>query len=155
MKVAKVILLYKGKETDKVVNYHPISLLMATSKVLEKIVYARVYSFLETNGILYESKYGFRNKQSCEQAITELLSHILQAKEMDHLSAFIFLDLSKAFNTLNHKVLLKKLNCYGIRGITNNWFDSYLSERSLKAKVSVSTKKQYIQRNSTFHIVMI
>ena len=117
MKVAEVILLYKGKETDKVVNYHPISLLMTISKVPEKIVYARVYGFLETNGILYESQYGFRNKQSCKQAITKLLGHILQAKEVGHSSASIFLDLSNAFDTLNHKVLLKKLNHYGIRGI--------------------------------------
>ena len=141
MKVAEVILLYKGKETDKVVNYHPISPLMTISKVLEKIVYARVYSFLETNGILYESQYGFRNKWSCEQAITELLGHILQAKEIGHSSATIFLDLSEAFDTLSHKVVLKNLDHYGIRGIMNNWFESYLSERSLKATVSVSSNK--------------
>ena len=97
--------------------------------------------FLESNSILYESQYGFRKKRSCEQVITELLGHILQAKENGDLSASIFLDLSKAFNTLNHTVLLKKLDCYGIRGITNDWFQSYLSDRSLKAKFSVSPNK--------------
>ena len=63
---------------------------------------------------------------------------------MGHTSASIFLDLSKAFDTLNHQVLLKKLDCYGIRGITNDWFKSYFSERSLRAKISMST-------NNTVH----
>ena len=108
MKIAKVIPLYNGKETDKVVNYCQISLLITISKVLEKIVNTRVYNFLEENGVLYKSQYGFRNKKSCEQTITELQGHILQAREQGHSSASIFLDLSKAFNTLNHTVLLKK-----------------------------------------------
>ena len=72
MKAAEVIPLYKGKEFDLVVNYRPVSLLMTISKVLEKAVYSRVYSFLENNKILYDSQYGFHLKRSCEQAILEL-----------------------------------------------------------------------------------
>ena len=107
---------------------------MTLSKILEKIIYKRVYNYLDKNNILYESQYGFCNKRSCEQAITELLGHILQAKESYHLSASIFLDLSKAFNTLNHDVLFKKLDRYGIKGITNGWFKSYLSNLRSKSK---------------------
>ena len=114
MKLADVTPLYKGKEKDEVINYQPISLLMTLSKILKKIIYKRVYNYLDKNNILYESQYGFRNKCSCEQAITELLDHILQAKESNHFSASVFLDLSKAFDTLNHDVLLKKLDRYGI-----------------------------------------
>ena len=114
MKLADVIPLYKGKDKDEVINYRPISLLITLSKILEKIIYKRIYNYLDKNNILYESQYGFRNKRSCEQAITELLGHILQAKESNHQSASVFLDLSKAFNTLNHEVLLRKLDQYGI-----------------------------------------
>ena len=79
MKKAEVIPLYKGKEQDIIINYHPISLLMTISKILEKIVYSRLYSFLEKKSILYESQYGFKSKRSCEQVVSELLGRILQA----------------------------------------------------------------------------
>ena len=114
---------------------------MAVSKILKKIIYKRVYNYLDKNNILYESQFGFHNKRSCEQAITELLGHILQAKESNHFSASVFLDLSKAFDTLNHDVLLKKLDRYGIQGITNEWFKSYLSNWSLRTKISVSSNQ--------------
>ena len=127
MKKVEVIPLYKGKDREDLVNYRPISLLITISKLLEKIVYKRVYKFLDDNSILYDSQYGFRSKWSCSQAIAELTGKILQAREDGKKSASIFLDLSKAFDTLDHSVLLKKLDSYGIRGVVNNWFSSYLS----------------------------
>ena len=80
MKKAEVVPLYKGKEFDKVINYRPISLLLTISKILEKLVYARVIKFIDKNKILYDSQYSFRERQSCEQAILELVGSILQAK---------------------------------------------------------------------------
>ena len=80
MKLAEVIPLYKGKEHDKVINYRPTSLLITISKLLEKIVFKRLYAFLEKNKILFESQYGFRPKRSCEHAVMELVSRLLQAK---------------------------------------------------------------------------
>ena len=139
MKIAEIIPLYKGKEWDEVVNYRPISLLMTISKLLEKIIYIRVYSFLEEHNILYDSQYGFRSKRSCNQAITELTGRLLQAKEQFLHSAAIFLDLSKVFDTLNHEVLLAKLYRYGIRCTVNDWFRHYLADRTLRAKVPVSS----------------
>ena len=135
MKKVEVIPLYKGKDREEVVNFRPISLLITISKLLEKIVYKRVYKFLDDNSILYDSQYGFRSKWSCSQAIAELTGKILQAREDGKKSASIFLDLSKAFDTLDHSVLLKKLDSYGICGVVNNWFSSYLSGRKLTAKV--------------------
>ena len=90
MKIAEIIPLYKGKERDEVVNYRPISLLMTISKLLEKIIYIRVYSFLEDHNILYDSQYGFRSKRSCNQAITKLTGRLLQAKEQSLHSTAIF-----------------------------------------------------------------
>ena len=77
MKKAEVILLYKGKDQDQLLNYQPISLLVTISKIFEKIIYKRVYDFLEKEKILYNSHYGFRSKHFCEQAILELTGKIL------------------------------------------------------------------------------
>ena len=114
MKLAEIILLYKGKEHNLVMNYRPISLLMTMLKVLEKIIYTCMYAFLELNGTLFNSQYGFMSKRSCEQAIAELLGNLLQAHNNKLHSTGIFLDLSKAFDTLNHDILLKKLDAYGM-----------------------------------------
>ena len=100
-----------------------------------------MYSFLETNNILFSSQYGFRAKRSCEQAIMEVVGYVLQAKNKKEECACLYLDLSKAFDTLDHGILLKKLNNYGIRGTANMWFENYLSNRSLVAKVTTSPNK--------------
>ena len=105
---------------------------------MEKLIYARVYQYIDKNKILFNTKYSFRNKHSCDQALIELTGEILQAKEQNLKSAALFLDLSKAFDTLDHDILLSKLERYGIRGICNNWFRSYLSGCSLKANVRTS-----------------
>ena len=138
MKIAEVIPLYKNKEMDAIINYRPISLLITMSKVLEKIVYKRTYSYLEKNNILYNSQYGFRTNHNCEQAIMELTSKILHAKERGEQSVGVFLNLSKAFDTLNHTVLLSKLERLGICGIANEWFKDYLTGRSLVTKITVN-----------------
>ena len=141
MKLAEVVPLYKSKEMDIIANYRPISLLIMISKVLEKIIYRQVYSFLEMNNILYKSKYGFRTKHNCEQVIMELTARILHAKEQGAHSASLFLDLSKVFDMLNHNVLLQKLDQLGIRGIANEWFHDYLTGRSLVANSTVNEQK--------------
>ena len=143
MKVAEIIPLYKGQEEDHMVNYRPVSLLITILKVLEKIIYSRLYKFLTKHNILYDSQYGFKSRHSCEDAILEMVSRLLQARNEDKHCAGIFLDLSKAFDTLDHHLLLCKMEKYGIRGVALDWFRSYLSNRSLVAKINDQSNKIY------------
>ena len=134
MKIAKIIPLFKRGLKHLIENYRPISLLITLSKLLEKCIYQRVYKFLNTNNIFFKKQYGFRAKHSCEHAIQDLCGNIISKKEEGLHTAAIFLDLSKAFDTLSHDILLKKLDIYGIRGICNKWFESYLSNRNIQVK---------------------
>ena len=130
MKMSVITPIYKAKDKHLMTNYRPVSLLPVISKVLEKLVHKRTYNFLTRNNILYESQYGFRNKHSTINAVTELVGNILNGFEKNQITVCLLLDLSKAFDTLEHTTLLAKLENYGIRGIALNWFTSYLSNRS-------------------------
>ena len=134
MKLAEVVPLHKGKEHYLKTNYRPISLLTTISKVLEKIVYQQIYSFQQNTGKLYENQYGFREAHSCEHAIGKVVNGIVKSLENKETSACVLLDLSKAFDTIEHTILLEKLALYGIRGNALSWFKSYLSNRSLRVK---------------------
>ena len=135
MKAADVSPLHKSKERHVVTNYRPISLLITLSKILEKVVYSRVYNFLVETDQLYQSQYGFRSGHSCQNAISELVGTILKNQEENKITIGVFIDLSKAFDTLSHDILLNKLGKYGIRGTTLKWFESYLSNRSMRVKI--------------------
>ncbi len=129
MKLARVIPIYKAKSKEEFINYRPISLLSNISKVLEKIVHKRLYSFLTKHNILNEKQYGFRPKHSTVDAITEFISDVLPSLDRKHKCLSVYLDLSKAFDTINHAILLEKLQYYGIRGRALEWFRSYLVQR--------------------------
>ena len=126
---------------DIMINYRPISLLITLSKLLEQIMYQRLCSYLEKNQLLYSSQYGFCSKRSWEQAITELVGYVLQSKNRNEHSTSIFLNLSKAFDTLEHSILLQKLERYGVHGVVLKWFESYLKNRSLVTKITTGSNK--------------
>ena len=136
LKYAKIIPIHKGDSKQTPGNYRPISLLPIIGKVFEKIVYNRVYSFVTDKNILVKNQYGFQRLKSTEHAGLDLQSKIINAYENKLNSCSIFLDFAKAFDTVNHEILLSKLYHYGIRGPTHNWFKSYLSNRQQCVQVN-------------------
>ena len=131
MKIANVIPIHKKDSQLLVSNYRPISLLSVFSKLLEKLMASRLTSFLENNNIFFENQFGFRSNHSTDYAVLSIVEKILQsAIDNSDYSCGIFLDLSKAFDTVNHKILIDKVNYYGVRGIAKEWFLSYLNNRN-------------------------
>ena len=138
MKLADVCPLFKSKDRSETNNYRPISLLLTLSKLLEKIICEKVYTFFNNMNQIYVSQYGFRSGHSCENAISELVSAVLKGFQSNKYTIGVFLNLSKAFDTLEHTILLEKLHYYGIRGTAHDWFQSYLSNRKIRVKCLVS-----------------
>ena len=108
-------------------NYRPISLLSTLSKVFERVVFEQLYEYLHSKNLLYRSQYGFRKDHSTELASVELIDHICKEMDKGDTPFSIFSDLSKAFDMLDHDILVTKLKHYGIDETPMTWFKSYLS----------------------------
>ena len=129
MKIARVIPLFKSGNTKEFSNYRPISLLPQFSKILEKIYHSRLMAFIDSNQVLYKSQYGFRKQMSTSLAIIELVEEITNSLDNHEATVGVFIDLKKAFDTVDHSILIEKLYHYGIRGTANKWICSYLMNR--------------------------
>ena len=129
LKIAKVIPIFKKGDASKNSNYRPISLLSVFSKIFEKIMHERLYNFLELHEILFQMQFGFRNGHSTDHALISLSERIKSTIDSNRVGCGIFIDLQKAFDTVNHNILLQKLDHYGIRGSSLQWFESYLTGR--------------------------
>ena len=129
MKKAKISPLFKKGDKQDIRNYRPIAVLSVFSKILEKIMYNRLLCFLKKFNILTDEQNGFRDNKSITTACHTFIEKIQQALDNNLHAVGIFLDFTKAYDVINHNILLCKLESYGVRGIINSWFKSYLSER--------------------------
>ena len=136
LKTARVTPIYKKGTKSDPSNYRPISVLSQVNKVYEKILHKRLYKYLTKFEILYEYQFGFRKGHSTTQALIEITDKIKRALDNKEQTCGIFIDLTKAFDTVDHDILLKKLHHYGIRGNVNNLFKSYLTNRQQFVKVN-------------------
>jgi len=136
LKNAIVTPVFKAGSSTEPGNYRPISILTTFSKLLEKLFYIRLISFINSHNILNPHQFGFRANYSTNLAIAHVLSNIISIVNHKNRAVIALLDLKKAFDLINHKLLLKKLYHYGIRGLPLNWLASYLSSRSQKTKVN-------------------
>ncbi len=143
LKISRVIPIYKEKGNKlECSNYRPISLLSNLNKIFEKIMHSRLYNFLEIHNVIHNKQFGFRRKHSTNHALIELTESVRNALDKGKISYAVFIDLQKAFDTVDHEILLKKLEFYGIRGTALNWFRSYLHKR--KQFVSINGSESSI-----------
>ena len=128
-KTAEVIAVYKSGDKFTCSNFRPISLISPFSKIFEKCIYKQLYHYFTSRDILYKHQHGFRKNHSTELAVSLMCDSIIGNLENNNTTCAIFLDLAKAFDTVNHQILLSKLYAYGIRGIPFKLMQSYLSNR--------------------------
>ena len=129
IKMARVIPIYKQGSKSEPPNYRPISILPFFSKFYEKVLYDRLFSYVKQKNILYPLQHGFQPAHSTAMSLIDIQDKISTAMDNNEYSLGIFLDLAKAFDTVDHKILLTKLEHYGIRSTALNWFKSYLTFR--------------------------
>ena len=140
LKISRVTPVLKGVDEKDLGNYRPLSVLPYFSKILEKIMYNRLYNHFINNNILYSKQFGFRKGHSTDHAQIQLIDQINNDFENNGLVFDVFIDLSKAFYTVFHQILLKKLIYYGVNGNNIRWFKSYLANR--KQFLSVNNKNE-------------
>ena len=131
LKTAKVVPVFKKGSKLNYSNYRPISLLSNIEENLEKLTYKRLYTFLDNNNLTYDLQFGLRQQYSTSHALTE---NIRKALDEGYIGCGVFVDLQKAFYVVDHQILSAKLNHYKIRGISSDWFKSYLPNRNKKTE---------------------
>ena len=146
LKVAKVVTIYKKGLQSFTGNYRPISLLSCFNKIFEKAIHKQLISFLERYKLLYIFQFGFRKLHSTTLALIEITDKIKYHLDKGEYVVGLYLDLTKAFDTVDHEILLEKMTYYGIRGHANNFFRSYLTDRQQYCHVNNTSSSLRYQR---------
>ena len=134
-KMSKITPLHKKDDRTIESNYRPISLLPTMSKIIERVMHSQLYAFLNVNNLITEQQYGFRSNHSTELTTLKLTDTIMYELDNSHIPCAIFLDLSKAFDTLNYQILLRKLKYYGLGNVAYNLIENYLNNRQQFVKL--------------------
>ena len=143
LKISRITPIYKnGLETDPN-NFRPISILSPFAKVLERLIYNQLECFLTKNKLIFDYQFGFRKGHSTEQAILEITDRLKSEIDNKKITCGLFLDFSKAFDTVDYEILLAKLYKYGIRGTPLTWFSNYLNNRQQYVKIG-NTESDYL-----------
>ena len=129
LKIANVVPIYKLGDEMIITNYRPVSVLPVFSKLLERLMYNRLIESINANNLLHEYQFGFQKGKSTHMALIFLIDKINEALDQGNCVIGIFIDFSKAFDTVDHNLLLQKMKLYGIQGTANQWFHDYLSNR--------------------------
>ena len=135
LKVATITPIYKKDDPKLLINYRPISMLPVMSKIFERCLYNRLIKFVEDSSILHPSQFGFRKNTSTENAVIELTNYLYNSLNLKRHAICVFIDFQKAFDTINHAILLRKLDSYGVRGIVLDMFKSYLTNRKQRVRI--------------------
>jgi hypothetical protein len=142
LKIALVCAIFKKNDKTSCANYRPISLLSNIGKVFERIMYNRVERFLDEHNLIYKYQFGFRKKYSTNHALLSIIEQIRTNLDNKNFACGVFVDLQKAFDTVDHKLLLSKLSHYGIKGSANKWLGSYLTNRSQSVTLNESISEK-------------
>ena len=135
-KCARVTPLFKQGESSDLNNYRPISVISVAAKVFKRIVYDQLYNLLSSEEIISKQQSGFRSLHSTVTALLEATDSWAFNIDRGYVNAVVFLDLKKAFNTVDHEILLTKMNRCGIQGKTLDWFKSYLTNHTQQRSVN-------------------
>lgn len=146
LKTAKVLPLYKKGDKLDCSNYRPISLLSVFSKIFEKCMHSRIYNFLVKHSLIFKRQFGFRSKHSTSHVLIDLVESVKVELDKGNFACGVFIDLQKAFDTVNHEILLSKIKYYGLRGNCNEWLRSFLTERKQFVFINghISDKKEIL-----------
>jgi len=129
LKKAKITPIFKQGDREIISNYRPISIIPYFGKIMEKAVSSRLKTYIEKIAIVYSFQFGFKSGHSTDLALVNFQEVITKAIDENKFSVGLFLDLAKAFDTVDHKSLIKKLHYYCIRGVNLLWFENYLTDR--------------------------